>query len=298
MGWKSKNSLNTLNMEPTVNNPAQEIGQGKRFEFGKNWEGFLKVLDETRISEAEKSIKKMLGMENLENKRFLDIGSGSGLFSLAARRLGATVYSFDYDPRSVACTEELKRRYFPDDENWNIGQGNVLDASYLNVLGRYDVVYAWGVLHHTGKMWTALENVVPLVNEKGTLFISIYNDQGLLTQFWKFVKKFYNRSSAPVRAFIVLWVGASLETVAAMIRLLRCKNPLPFESWKEKKKRRGMSEWHDLVDWVGGYPFEAAKPEEIFEFCREKGFLLERLKTCGGGSGCNEFVFVRRERYG
>lgn len=267
--------------------------QKERFEFGKNWEQFLKVLDETRIVEAEKSLKKMLEMEDLKNKRFLDVGSGSGLVSLAARRLGAKVRSFDYDPLCVACTQELKRRHFPDDASWIIEQGNILDVTYLDTLGTYDIVYSWGVLHHTGNMWKALGNVIHLVDERGTLFISIYNDQGLLSQFWKSVKRRYNRSSRPMRVLMLLLVGVVVQTGAGLIRILRGENPLPFKTWAEKKKRRGMSVWHDLVDWVGGYPFEVAKPEEVFDFYRQRGFELVRLITRGGGLGCNEFVFVR-----
>src|ERR1044072_5239228 len=101
----------------------------------------------------------MLEVDNLLGKKFLDVGSGSGLFSLAARRLGAQVHSFDYDPQSVACTGELRRRYFPDDLHWVVQQGSVLDQGYLASLGSFDVVYAWGVLHHTGAMWRALDNI-------------------------------------------------------------------------------------------------------------------------------------------
>jgi len=276
-----------------MKNHKGDIAEGRRFEFGKNWTNFLSRLDETRILEAERSLKQMLELKSLEGKTFLDIGSGSGLFSLAARRLGATVHSFDYDPLSAACTQELKRRYFPDDASWIIEQGNILDVTYLDTLGTYDIVYSWGVLHHTGNMWKALGNVIHLVDEKGILFISIYNDQGPFSQFWKSVKKFYNHSSSPMKILIILWFGAFFETRSATMRILRWKNPLPFKYWKEKKKSRGMSVWYDLVDWVGGYPFEVAKPEEIFDFYREKGFLMTKLKTCRGGLGCNEFVFVR-----
>jgi 2-polyprenyl-6-hydroxyphenyl methylase/3-demethylubiquinone-9 3-methyltransferase len=88
-----------------MNKHTAEIKQGKRFRFGKNWSSFLKTINEERIIEAENSLKKMLGINDLKDKDFLDIGSDSGLFSLAAMRLGARrVYSFDYDPDSVACT--------------------------------------------------------------------------------------------------------------------------------------------------------------------------------------------------
>ncbi len=271
----------------------KETNKDKRFEFGRNWGRFLRILNEDRISEAEKSLKQMLEIDDLKRKSFLDIGSGSGLFSLAARRLGATVHSFDYDSKCVACTEELKRRYYSIDKNWRIEQGDVLDVTYLNSLGKYDIVYSWGVLHHTGNMWAALENVARLVDERGNLFISIYNDQGILSQFWKAVKRLYNQSPTPVRVFILLGVGSGLQTGAALIRLFGGQNPLPLMKWTQGNRNRGMSTWYDLVDWVGGYPFEVAKPEEVFEFYKKRGFNLSKLNTRGGGSGCNEYVFTR-----
>ena len=272
----------------------KKMAKGNRFEFGKNWINFLSRLDETRILEAERSLKQMLELKSLEGKTFLDIGSGSGLFSLAARRLGAKVYSFDYDSLAVECTAELKRCYFPDDPSWSIQQGDILNVDYLKSLDTFDIVYSWGVLHHTGAMWQALENMVPLVLKGGKLFISIYNDQGDASRRWRALKEFYNRSSKPVKLIIILGIGVMSQTYAALVRLYRGQNPLPFKAWADKKKNRGMSVWHDLVDWVGGYPFEVAKPEEIFDFYRMKGFTLVKLKTCGGGLGCNEFVFVRK----
>ena len=175
-----------------------EVQGGERFQFGKNWARFLSNLTVIQIKLAENSLRDFLQVERLDGKSFLDIGSGSGLFSFAARRLGARVHSFDYDPQSVACTTELRRRYFPDDPNWIVQRGSVLDKEFLSSLGTFDVVYSWGVLHHTGSMWQALENVKALRPTGGQLFIAIYNDQGAITDRWCRIKKRYNALPGPI----------------------------------------------------------------------------------------------------
>lgn len=268
---------------------SEEVTAGQRFEFGKNWARFLSVLNDERIAEAEKSLKKMLQVEDLEGKSFLDAGSGSGLFSLAARRLGARVHSFDYDPQSVACTNELKRRYFVDDKQWTIEEGSVLDKDYITSLGKFDVVYSWGVLHHTGAMWQALEQVILPVSDGGRLFISIYNNQDWKSDFWQQVKGFYCSGRIGMILVPVFFIPFFVIRGLVADILIRRRNPL--KRYSEYKKSRGMSIMHDWIDWLGGYPFEVAKPEEIFDFFREKGFILEKMKTCGGGLGCNEYVF-------
>ena len=264
------------------------------FQFGANWRQFLRLLDEDRIAEARRSLHQLLGVESLDGKRFLDVGCGSGLFSLAARRDGATVRSFDYDGQSVACAQLLKDRYFPQDEQWIVEQGSVLDREYLRSLGTFDYVYSWGVLHHTGAMWQALDNVRLPLARGGMLGVSIYNDQQGASRRWRMIKRLYNRSPDAIKLLLVLSVGAYFESRAALIRLIRLQNPLPFGDWAEKKKTRGMSVWYDLVDWVGGYPFEVAKPEQVFEFYRDREFELLQLTTQGAGHGCNEFVLRKR----
>jgi len=178
----------------------------------------------------------MLRVESLEAKSFLDVGSRSGLFSLAARRLGARVHSFDYDPLSVACTRELKRRYFDADDAWTIDEASVLDERYVHALGEFDITYSWGVLHQTGDMWKALGMVGRTVRAEGQLMIAIYNDQGGASRRWLTVKRIYNHAPYPVRLGMVLAVGAWWETRAALIRLARRQNPLPFGDWARKNR--------------------------------------------------------------
>ncbi len=200
-----------------------------RFAFGENWRRFLEILDDGRIRRAEESLQDMLRRSSFDGCAFLDIGSRSGLFSLAARRLGAKVVSFDHDPQSVACTEELRRRHFPDDGQWRARRTSTK------------------------------------------------------------VERTFNRLPPSLRflillpAFIRLWG----PTMARDLFSLR-----PLTSWRSYGSTRGMSPWHDVADWVGGYPFEVAKPEEIFDFYRGRGFQRERLVTCADGIGCNEFVML------
>ena len=251
-----------------------------------------------RLSESlslKKSVKDLLQVSSLEGKTFLDVGSGSGLFSLSAHQLGAKVHSFDFDPNSVSCTKKLRDWQKASNDQWKIEEGNVLDKDYTSSLGKFDVVYSWGVLHHTGAMFQAFENVAPLVKPGGYLALAIYNDQGATSKVWHSIKKLYCRLPWPLNTLLAVLLTLYFETGRSVKNLLTFKNPLPFVHWPAYKRQRGMSRWYDIVDWVGGYPFEVAKPEEIFHFFRDRGFKLVQMKTCAGGLGCNELTFVKEK---
>jgi len=276
------------------------IAQPSAFAFGANWEKFLSTVNESRIEAAQKSLIDLLNESDLKSKRFLDVGSGSGLFSLAANQLGADVTSIDVDAQSVACTSELRRRYGEVLNDWVVEEGSVLDRDFITGLGSFDIVYCWGVAHHTGKMWDAIENLSNCVRPNGKLVLAIYNDQLYVSKIWKSIKQLYNRLPTILRPIVVLGIGSVIfmnrffvTTAASLLRLVTLRNPLiPFLNWIREVKGRGMHVWFDLVDWVGGWPFEVAKPEEIFRTMRDKGFILSELST-SQGSGCNEFVFIK-----
>lgn len=280
----------TLEADITAQHSA-ELTAGERFPFGENWRQFLQGMNESRIQESMRALQAMLGVDSLAGKTFVDIGSGSGLSSLAAHRLGATVTSFDYDPSSVGCTLELRERYAAQSDRWDVLHGSALSPDFLASLGSFDIVYSWGVLHHTGRMWDAINNAVTMVRPGGLFFIAIYNDQGVWSERWTRIKRLYCSGfygKLLVSSIFVPWwtFRSALSDVV--------RGRAPWFSIANYDRNRGMSAWHDWHDWLGGYPFEAAKPEAIIFPIQRRGFALANLNTQYGSVGCVEYVFRRQ----
>jgi len=264
-----------------------------RYDFGANWEDFVNTaLNERRVANAVDSLRKYLQVQTLKGQTFLDIGCGSGLFSLAACLLGADlVVSFDYDPISVSTTISIRDRYGIPETRWNVSRNSVLDESFMSSLEPADIVYSWGVLHHTGSMWKAIDLAAGRVKPGGLFAIAIYNHvvrfPDRSTMWWK-IKGFYTLSSTSVRRLMEFAYAARHFTT----RVLSLRNPFkPFFD-RDGEGRRGMDFWHDARDWLGGFPYEFATAGEVFQYVHEKhGYMLVKLRSAEGNA-CNEFVWA------
>jgi 2-polyprenyl-6-hydroxyphenyl methylase/3-demethylubiquinone-9 3-methyltransferase len=234
----------------------------------------------------------MLDCRDFRGKTFLDIGCGSGLFSLAARRLGAKVVSIDYDQQSVACAAEVKRRYMPDDGHWRILRGDALDSVFLESLGSFDVVYSWGVLHHTGHMWLGIDLACERVAPGGILYLAIYNDQGWKSRVWWIIKRVYTALPRPFNRLYGYTVGVLVQAASVALATLKLRPMSVICPLMQYRRRRGMSVMTDMIDWVGGFPFEFAAYSAIESYVAHRTFRLKAGRRATS-LGCHEQVFAR-----
>ncbi|GAB4377360.1 MAG: class I SAM-dependent methyltransferase [Salibacteraceae bacterium] len=254
------------------------------FSFGKNWKNYLSTVDQQALEMAGKDIDHWLDGVSIEGKRVLDIGSGSGIHSLSFFSRGVKeLVSFDYDKHSVEATLKMHETAGKP-ENWKIMQGSVLDRKFMEGLGQFDIVYSWGVLHHTGSMWEAIQNAVERVAPGGVFFISLYKEGPNYQKHLK-LKQRYNASNKLGKKYL-----ESIEILNVMLYRIR-KGWNPFK-WN-MRKARGMTIYHDIVDWLGGLPYEVAHEDDVVRFMRNKGFELTRIFVKGEG-GCTIFVFVSK----
>lgn len=270
--------------------PASLRNLGSHFAFGQNWASYAELIGEEQLAEADRGLVRLLGADGVRGRTFLDIGSGSGLHAVAAARLGASrILAVDIDPASVETTRAVLRRH---------GRGVSAEASELSVFdldprinGTFDVVYSWGVLHHTGAMHDAIRTAAGLVAPGGVFAFALYR-KTRLCGFWRREKRWY--AAATPRA-----QQAARSVYIGLMRLhLRGRFQDHVANYKSG---RGMDYYHDVHDWLGGYPYESSSADEVDALMRSLGFEHENSFTLPlslgvFGSGCEEYVY-RRSRH-
>lgn len=257
------------------------------FEFGKNWDDYSRLIDAEAIAEAERGVLKLVPAEAIKGASWLDIGSGSGLHSLAAARLGArTITAVDIDKDSVATTRKVLAAHGV--------KADVLERSVfeLGELGEFDIVYSWGVLHHTGAMWRAVQSAAEHVRPGGLFVIALYQKTPMCGA-WTVEKRLYTAAGEPVRKAM----RAVYKSLFKLALRFTGRSPSGYES--NYKSSRGMNWDHDIHDWLGGYPYESSTPAETRDFVTKLGFepvVIGDLHPGRGlfGTGCAEYVFRKK----
>lgn len=269
------------------------LDQKTHFAFGKNWLDYAEKIDEERISHAMDDLRRLSGQQRLDGKSFLDIGCGSGLHSLAALRLGASsVHGGDIDPDSVAAARSTLARFAPGASS-DFKVCSVFDMT-PGEFGSFDIVYSWGVLHHTGDMVRAITAAAALVKPDGEFYLALYKKTPFCGM-WKIIKRWYSRSGSQAQK-------RAMDVYVFLIRLIHRVHGSDFDAYVQNYgKRRGMNFYNDVHDWLGGYPYESISPEECRALLSGLGLTVERefiqrsARFLPGlmGSGCDEYAFRR-----
>ncbi|RMH18502.1 MAG: class I SAM-dependent methyltransferase [Gammaproteobacteria bacterium] len=268
------------------------------FAFGRNWSEYARKITEAEIEEAEKGLLRLFERDQINGARFLDIGSGSGLHCLAALRLGASeVAAIDIDNDSVETTRAVLERYAPG-KKWLAERVSVLEFS-PDRMGLFDVVYSWGVLHHTGNMYRAIKRAASVVNTNGLFAFALYR-RIWMDPFWRYEKKWYAHATSDAQA-------RARGVYVALFRLGLLFTGRRYADYvQDYRNNRGMDFYHDVHDWMGGWPYESITADEVEGMMQELGFRSEKVFSRHGrilgrdlgifSSGCDEYVYRRMDK--
>jgi 2-polyprenyl-6-hydroxyphenyl methylase/3-demethylubiquinone-9 3-methyltransferase len=259
------------------------------FGFGENWRSFAETLSDSKIAEAERGLSKLLSVDQIRDRSFLDIGCGSGLSMLAALRLGAKrVVGYDLDPNSVLAARSVLERFAPDG-SWQVAEKSALDLD--PTAEQFDIVHSWGVLHHTGNMWDAVDKAAKMVMPGGLLVLALYR-RTPFCGLWRIEKRIYTRAPRWLQ-----WIIRSVYK-AALIASFIGRRQNPWRYIADYERVRGMNWHHDVHDWLGGYPYDSVLPSDVAAHI-PSGFAMERVfENAAGtiglfGTGCDEFILRR-----
>ena len=264
--------------------------ESRHFAFGDNWADYAENVSLREIENARLGLEKLLSASEIAGKTVIDIGCGSGIHSLAFLNANCSyLEGFDFDPKSVETTKKLLSRFFVSEiRKFSIYEGDILNSDFNR---KFDIVYSWGVLHHTGNLRRAIQRAGSLVQDDGFFVFAFYRKTPFCW-FWKIEKWIYSKLPStfqtPLRFMYI--------QMFKFIHVLRGRGSFS-EFERNYKSGRGMDFLIDVHDWLGGHPYESISPFEVRKILKEEGFVEVKAfieKSLGlMGSGCDEYVFKK-----
>jgi 2-polyprenyl-6-hydroxyphenyl methylase/3-demethylubiquinone-9 3-methyltransferase len=241
------------------------------FSFGFNWESYVDmIMNEDIIERHKKDLDSIYKSFNLDIRGLdvIDIGSGSGLSSVCFERLGAkSITSLDIDKHSYNATLLTKNKFGNGSSKWDVINKSVLDG----IENKYDLVYSWGVLHHTGNMFQAINIASNAVRDGGYFHVALYIDGPTYLTHLKTKQKFASLDRDEKIDYLLNYLGGS------------------GNDWFIPDNR-GMMKFHDALDWLGGLPYEVCNPNDLFNMLNKFEVSYFRNSSEGGN-----FVAVLRK---
>ena len=242
---------------------------------------FYDVVWTEYIPEYEKSEEHwqlFYSPEEIKGKRVLDAGCGTGIFSIIFARNGAAeVIGLDISPGSLTTARHLKDNFKLD--NVHFQQADMLQLPFPNQ--SFDIVWAWGTVHHTLNPWQAMEELLRVLKPGGSILLAIYT-KTKITFLHEIIRKTLIKTSRKT------W-----QPLAKIMAFFR--GPVVAIFKKREKSRQGEKLEELIFDWYFVPIRHHYYPREIKDFLEQKGLTIEKfLPASGRFDSTSNFIYKAR----
>ena len=218
--------------------------------------------------------------EGVKGKKVLDAGSGSGMVSIAFAVMGASVTGVDITSK---CIENGRKRAKAFGVECRFVQS---DLTMLDLHEDFDIIYSWGVLHHTADAKASFFRLVEHLRPGGEIIIAVYL-RTAFSSFWNFSRVFYQSSPGFAKTAFRRSASVLLNGYDAVRKALMKK---------ERYMLRGTSNEELVNDWFGVPHRTFHTYTEVYEWFREKGLDYRLVNPATGRFKSTSNFVVRGSR--